>query len=117
MITLQVWQDDLRPDVGRVYLSGRMDIAGVQETELKFTVLTSSQKKSVIVDLSAVELITSVGLGMLIRNANNLRAQGHSMIVFNPIPQVEKVLRMAGLGDLLPIEFDLQTALGRIQNS
>lgn len=117
MKTLEVKHEEIRPDVGCVYLSGRMDIPGVQEVELRFTVLTSTLKKPVIVDLSAVELITSIGLGMLIRNANVLKTQGLPMIILNPKPNVERVIRMAALSELLPIEATLEAALGHIKTS
>ena len=95
----------------------RLDIAGVQDIELKFTVYTSGRRKPVIVDLSEVSLITSMGLGMLITNAKTLQAQGIPFIILSPQPNVEKVLLMSGLQDLLPIEKDLASALDRIQNA
>jgi anti-sigma B factor antagonist len=114
MQTLEMRSEDLEPNIVKVNLSGRLDIAGVQDIELKFTVCTSARRKPVIVDLSEVNLITSMGLGMLITNAKTLQAQGIPFILLNPQPPVEKVLMMSGLQDLLPIERDLTSALNRI---
>jgi len=116
MQNLEIRCEELDPNIAKVNLSGRLDIAGVQDIELKFTVYTSAQRKPVIVDLSEVSLITSMGLGMLITNAKTLQTQGIPFILLNPQPPVEKVLLMSGLHDLLPIEKDLTSALNRIQN-
>jgi anti-anti-sigma factor len=115
MQTLEIRCEDLEPNISKVNLSGRLDIAGVQDIELKFTVYTSARRKPVIVDLSEVTLITSMGLGMLITNAKTLQAQGIPFVLLNPQPLVEKVVTMSGLNELLPIEKDLTSALNRIQ--
>ena len=70
-----------------------------------------------IIDLSDVTLITSIGLGMLITSANALRLCSAPMILLNPARNVETVLEMAGVNDILPIEHDLNAALKRIQRS
>src|SRR5438093_7979245 len=114
MQSLEMRYEDLEPNIAKVNLFGRLDIAGVQDIELKFTVYTSGRRKPVIVDLSEVSLITSMGLGMLITNAKTLQAQGIPFIILSPQPNVEKVLLMSGLQDLLPIEKDLRSALDRI---
>jgi anti-anti-sigma factor len=103
--------------IGTIFLSGRMDILGVQKIELRFTTLTATQRKSIIVDLSEVELLVSVGLGLLIRNANTLKAHGKIMVLLKPQPRVERVIEIAGLQDLLPIEHDPAEAQKRIQTN
>lgn len=101
---------------GCIYLSGRLDILGVQQIESKFAVLTSTQRKSVIVDLSNVELLSSIGLGMLISNANSLYAHCKRMVVLNPKPRVERVIRIACLDLILPIVHNMLEALELIRH-
>ena len=103
--------------IGCIHLIGKLDIPGTHEVELKFTVLTSTQRKAVIVDLDQVDLITSIGLGLLITNAKTLKAMGQQMVLLSPKPNVDKVIRMSGLGQLLPIEYDLKAALEHILNT
>jgi anti-sigma B factor antagonist len=116
MTSLELKHEWIAPDIGCVYLSGRLDIPGVQEVQLKFTVCTATQRKPVIVDLSDVTLITSIGLGMLISGAHALKTHGVPMILLNPPPNVTKVLEMACVEELLPIERDLDAALRRINS-
>jgi anti-anti-sigma factor len=117
MTSLELKHEWIAPDVGCVYLSGRLDIPGVQEVQLKFTVFTATQRKPVIVDLSDVTLITSIGLGMLITGANALKTHGVPMILLNPQPNVAEVLELACVNEILPIEQDLEAALRRIQHN
>lgn len=113
MNNLQCMFEEINPRIGRVYLSGRLDVPGVNEVQLKFTVYTATRRKPVIVDLSQVTLITSMGLGMLLTNARCLRSQGISMVLLKPQPNVEKVISMAAVSELLPIEHELSIALER----
>ena len=109
--------ENIEPGIGYLQLSGDLDIPGVQDIELKFTSLATSQRKSIILDLSEVTLITSEGLAMLIPIANTLRAEGKIMVLLSPNRKVEKVLKMAGVQDILPIEHNLESALNRARTN
>jgi anti-sigma B factor antagonist len=100
----------LESGVSCVSLFGRLDILGVQQIESNFALMTSTQRKSVIIDLARLELMSSIGLGMLISNANNLYAHGKRMVVLNPQKRVERVIRMAGLDQILPIVYSVRDA-------
>jgi anti-anti-sigma factor len=115
METLKIDYESIEPNIGCVRLSGALDISGVQEVSLKFTTYTATARKPVIVDLNQVTLITSMGLGMLIMNAKSLLLHRLPTVLLNPQPTVEKVIRMSGLDQILPIEYDLDSALKRIK--
>jgi stage II sporulation protein AA (anti-sigma F factor antagonist) len=117
MATLEMTCDSLDEGIGYVRLIGRLDIPGVQEIDLKFTTCTSTRRKPVIVDLSDVTLITSMGLGMIITNARSLRVQNVPMVLLRPVPQVEKVIKMSGLDEILFIEHDFETAIKKIKEA
>jgi len=54
---------------------------------------------------------------MLVENANILRASGIPMVLLNPKPTVERVIRIAYLDQLLPIVHDLNEALRLIKKA
>jgi anti-sigma B factor antagonist len=93
-----------------------MDIPGIQEVSLRFTVLTATRRKPVIIDLSEVDMITSIGVGLLISSANALKAYHASMVLLKPQDKVEKVLRLSNIDQVIPIEHELDAALKRIRN-
>jgi len=101
--------------VGYLKLSGELDIGGAEEIGRDFSSLITSKKTSIILELSNVTLLTSEGLAMLMAGINSLRENGRIMVVLNPNPKVERVLKLANLKDLLPIEHDMEAALNRVR--
>jgi anti-sigma B factor antagonist len=116
IVRIQMRHEEIDSGIATIHLKGRLDVLGVQKIELQFTELSTYLRKPIIVDLSEVELMSSVGLGMLITAAATLKAEGRSFVLFKPQPRVERVIRIAGLDEFLPIEFDLKRAIKRIKS-
>jgi len=53
---------ELEDGIKKITLQGRMDIDGTQKIDMKFTAVTASESANVIVDLSGVEFISSIGI-------------------------------------------------------
>ena len=106
---------EIEPNILCVRLSGRLDVRGVPQIESEFQRITTSGRNSVIVDLSEVELMNSVGLAMLIESANSLRDIGLPVILLNPGPRVARVIRIARVDQFLPIVHDLNEARKKIK--
>jgi anti-anti-sigma factor len=100
-----------------INLSGRMDIIGTQQIDLKFTALTSTRKAQVLVDLSNVTFIASIGIRTLINNAKAQKLRGGSMVLYKPNNQVEEVLRATGIHAIIPIAHDIDAARGAFSGS
>ena len=81
----------------RVKLMGRLDVAGVNRISLEFARQVATRRKPTIVDLSDVEFIASLGMGMLVENAKALKRNNVRMVVADPQQLVEEALRSAGL--------------------
>jgi anti-anti-sigma factor len=97
-------------DVTVVALAGRLDMAGVDAVGIRFTAMTAGRHKPTIVDLSGVEFIASLGIGMLIREAKALAKQGARTILAAPVEMVEKALRAASIDAVVPIAPDVLQA-------
>ena len=96
-------RSDTIDGLGCVFLKGRLDIAGTQAVDLKFTLLTSTKRQPVMVDMSEVDFISSIGIRMLATNAKTLNAVGAKMVIVNPQKVVADVLRQSGMDQLIPI--------------
>ena len=90
---------------------GRLDIAGVGEIELKFTSHTVPRGKPVLLDLSEVTYLSSLGLRMLLTVAKALNRRGAKMALLNPQPSVHQILSVSGFDQLMPVHQDEETAL------
>ena len=95
----------------RLTLSGRLDVAGAQAIDQAFTAQAASHKAAVIVDLSQVDFLASIGIRTLLTSAKAQAHRGGRLVLLKPQPMVERVLATAGVDTLIPIFDDLDAAL------
>jgi len=60
--------------LSHVAVKGRLDVAGVGEVELKLTIHTTARRKPAIVDLTEVNVLASIGIGMLVAIGKSMKA-------------------------------------------
>ena len=96
-------------DITRVRLIGRMDYAGATEIDARFIEL-AGREKFVIVDLSKVNFLASMGIRTLIMAAKSLKERGGKLALFSPEMMVAKVLKTSGTDILIPVYYDLSLA-------
>ena len=83
-------------------LTGRMDAEGTEEVEQRFMDSVCSQR-SVIVDMHAVGILTSMGIRALLLAAKAVSKRGGKMVLLNPDPKVTAVLEVASIDLTIPI--------------
>lgn len=108
---MEIRIEELGNGVECIHLGGRLDIAGVQAVELKFMAHTSARKKSVLIDLSGVKFLSSIGIRMLVSNAKALSMAEQKIILFSASPDVHKILELSGLVNILPVVESREEAL------
>jgi anti-anti-sigma factor len=82
----------------------------VQEIDLPFNVLIGAQR-ALIIDLSEVAFIASMGLRTLLKGASAVAAKGGNIALWRPIPEVANVLEISGISALVPIVEELEAAI------
>ena len=102
--------ETLPGDVTKVILEGILDIAGSQEIDLRFSVVAGANK-AVVVDLSAVTFVASIGIRTLLTGAKAVHSRGGKLVLLNPSSAVEKVLKVTGVDTLMPIFHDADAAI------
>ncbi|WKZ35728.1 MAG: STAS domain-containing protein [Anaerolineales bacterium] len=101
---------ELDNNIRLIRLTGRLDVMGVNEVDLRFAVYCSGQNVRVLVDLSEVEYLASIGIRMLTTNAKSLASRGGKMVLLNPTSDVKGVLEMTGIPGIIPIYEQLESA-------
>ena len=96
----------LDEDTIRVAFSGRLDVTGVDQTETSFSAHAVPAGKNVVVDMSDVSFIASLGIRMFIGVARPLLRKGAKMVLFGCQPAVRDVLETAALDELIAIVDD-----------
>src|SRR5215510_14905224 len=90
---------------------GNLDIAGLHAIDVKFHGYTAARRKPTLVDISGLEFITSLGMGMFVSCARSLLRYGAKMVLLNPQPQVEEVLKAVGIDQGIPMVHDAEEGL------
>ena len=93
-----------------IKLIGKLDSAGFIDVDLKFTIHCAGENARVLVDLSGVSFLSSIGIRMLTMNAKSLSARHGKMVLFNPSREVKRVLEMAGIPSMIPIYNNRESA-------
>jgi anti-sigma B factor antagonist len=100
-------------EITHVALVGRLDVAGLHEVDVKFHAYTAARRKPALVDMSGVDFITSLGMGMLISCAKSLQRHHVRMVLLKPTVLVGEALRAVGIDQVIPI-VDTQEAAMKI---
>lgn len=98
-----------------VRLAGRMDAVGADLIGLRFTTAVTSSARPVVVDLSGVDFVDSMGLRLMISAARGLGLKGHRMAVFGAQPLVQSVLEDAAIDQLMPVTATQDEALAAVR--
>ena len=107
---MEIESEQLDPGVFRIVLSGRMDVAGTQQIDGRFADLTSPPGCAVMVDLSRVSFLASVGIRSLLMRARALRSSGGRMVLLSPEATVARVLELSGIDTSIGVFRDLHAA-------
>ena len=75
----------------RVALGGRLDTHSHAELDRQLAPLLASTVPSLVLDLAALEYISSAGIRSIFRARKALAARGGRVLVVNPQPQIQKV--------------------------
>jgi len=96
-------------DLIHVVVSGRLDLShsGDFEKELK---RISARQLPMVIDLSGVDAIASLVIGMLVVCAQGPTRRERRVVLMHPSPLVEKVLRTTKVDQVLPIAADVEQA-------
>ncbi|MFY9344700.1 MAG: STAS domain-containing protein [Planctomycetota bacterium] len=94
-----------------VALAGRLDVDGVQRLQDQFTFAIVPRGKPTVVDLTGVEFLASLGIGMLVSVARALKAQQAPLVVFGASPMVKKTITSSGVDRVIPVMGTLDEAM------
>jgi anti-anti-sigma factor len=101
---------DLPGDIVQLKLVGRLDMDGTQAIYNKFTFATTTRRAKMIVDLSGVTFLASIGIRLLLTSAKAQATRGGKMILAAPQPMVRHVIEIAGIDKLVTLVEDVETA-------
>jgi len=101
---MSISYDDVGENLRRIMISGRLDIPGTDSVTSRLAELIAAPKKGVVVDLSSVKFLASIGIRALITSAKAVQQRGGKMVlVVDGGSSVLMSLEATGVDQLIPV--------------
>lgn len=99
---MQLTIEEMPNGITRAILDGRMDIEGASAIDMRLNVLAGAAGK-LLIDLSNVSFLASMGLRTLMTCARSIRSKGRDMALAGPQANIDKVLRSSDMDEVVAI--------------
>lgn len=99
---MQITISDQAGPTGKAAMRGKLDIVGAEAVAVPLAALAGA-RQNVILDMSGVTFLASIGIRHLVAATKTLSRKGGKLILVGPSDGVREVLATSGLLDLMPI--------------
>ena len=107
---MKLQSSELDGGIRLIKLIGALDMTGTYSIEVEFVRQCDGDNIRVIVDLSKVNYLSSIGIPMLINTAKSVASRGGKLVLLNPQQNVSEVLDIVGIQQIIPIYTDMESA-------
>lgn len=107
---MELQYSELDNNIRLIKLKGKLDIIGTGLIETKFAGYCGGENARVIVDLSEVDFLASIGIRLLTSTTKSVASRGGKMVLLNPNPDVYHVLDVTGIPAVIPVHSHLESA-------
>jgi len=102
---------DSENQLRHIFISGRLDTQGADAIATKFAAMSVSDSRRVVVDLTQVSFLASIGVRAIISNAKALQGRKGKMVLHvGNNESVAKTLTTTGIDKLIPMFTNLASA-------
>ncbi len=95
-------------------LNGRIDNATSADVEAQINALLDAMPRALIVDMTSVNFVSSLGLRVLLTMAKRCRRENVKVALHSVTSQVTSVLQLSGLVAVLPLHPNRDSALSSV---
>jgi len=101
---MSISYDDIGDNLRRIVITGRLDMPGTDSVASTLGELIAAPKKGVVVDLSSLKFLASIGIRALITSAKAVQQRGGKMVlVASAGSTVVMSLEATGVDLLIPV--------------
>lgn len=98
-----------------VDLAGRLDTGTSSEAEASISQLLQAGHNKIVINLGAIDYVSSSGLRVLLVTAKKLSAMSGKMKICKPNPVVREILDISGFSTILDVRASEEEALSELQ--
>jgi anti-sigma B factor antagonist len=100
---MSISHTDVGDNLRKIVILGRLDVVGTESVAGELEKLAAAPKKGVVVDLSSLRFLASLGIRALLNSAKAVEERGGRMVlVVGTNSQVAMSLEATGINDLIP---------------
>ena len=101
---MSISHEDVGENLRRIMITGRLDAAGTETVASKLEELASAPKKGVVVDLTSLQFLASIGIRALFNSAKTVKQRGGKLVVVaQGGSTVLMSLESTGVDQLVPV--------------
>ena len=94
-------------DLRTIAITGRLDVDGTNSVATQLVELAQAPKKGIVVDLSSLKFLASIGIRALIQSAKDVKARGGKMVlVVDTGSTVMMSIKATGIDQFVPVYDD-----------
>jgi anti-anti-sigma factor len=95
---------DVGDNLRKIVIFGRLDVLGTESVADELEKLAAAPKKGVVVDLSSLKFLASIGIRALFKSAKAVKERGGKMVlVVGTNSSVAMSLEATGVNTLIPM--------------
>ena len=94
-----------------VAVTGELELATAPRLRQQVVGLIGSGRSNVVIDLTGVDFIDSVGLGVVVGALKRCRTHGGDLMVAGAVPRVRALFEITRLDEIIDLHPDLAAAL------
>ena len=107
---MQMDRQELEGGICKITLNGSLDIEGAGAVEAPFNEVSQTHKK-VIIDMTNVDFLASIGIRVLVKSAKTIGSRGGRLAVYNVNDAARSVRASTGVDAIVFVEDDEAAAI------
>lgn len=116
-LPMKLTVEELEHGIRCLTLEGRLDLAGTTAIDLKFSSYAASAKGLILVDLSRLDFLASIGIRTLLMAAKAQRMRGGRFVMCGAQPMVASMIETAGLQGVIPLVADRAAGIALLRSA
>ena len=95
-----------------VAVTGELELATAPRLRQEVVGLVGEGHVQIVLDLSGVDFVDSVGLGVIVSVLKRVRGRGGELVVAGPVPRVRRLFELTRLDEIIPLHDRVEDAVG-----
>lgn len=113
---MRIQQTPIEPDIMLVQITGRISLGrDCEDVEYAVDELIRANRKKVVFDLSQIDYVDSMGVGILVMCGGKMKAAGGELRLASLQPRIAELMKMTKLDQVFPFYSTAAAAIAQFE--